>query len=161
MGCGVGCRRSSDPTLLWLWRRPVTTAPIELPAWKPPYTAGEALEKAKRQNKQTNKTVKLDYGAEFFLPGNGILPSSGHCFHLLPQIWSKCSWAVSLPGTKLSAVLTWSHTLCTLTGFWKWPILVQYLFQILSPLTEREQLEIYFCVGYFRMKINQDRVLFS
>ena len=26
--CGVGRRRSSDPALLWLWRRPAATAPI-------------------------------------------------------------------------------------------------------------------------------------
>ena len=26
--CGVGCRRGSDPTLLWLWCRPAATAPI-------------------------------------------------------------------------------------------------------------------------------------
>ena len=28
VNCGVGCRRGSDPALLWLWRRPVATAPI-------------------------------------------------------------------------------------------------------------------------------------
>ena len=28
MSCGVGCRHSSDPALLWLWRRPAATAPI-------------------------------------------------------------------------------------------------------------------------------------
>ena len=34
MSCGVGCRRSSDPALLlWLWRRPVATAPIRPLAW--------------------------------------------------------------------------------------------------------------------------------
>ena len=41
VSCGVGCRRGSDPTLLWLWRR--------LVAWEPPYAVGAALEKAKRQ----------------------------------------------------------------------------------------------------------------
>ena len=28
MSCGVGCRRGSDPALLWLRCRPVATAPI-------------------------------------------------------------------------------------------------------------------------------------
>uniref|UniRef100_A0A8D0Z604 Glycine cleavage system H protein n=1 Tax=Sus scrofa TaxID=9823 RepID=A0A8D0Z604_PIG len=28
MSCGVGCRHGSDPALLWLWHRPVATAPI-------------------------------------------------------------------------------------------------------------------------------------
>ena len=49
MRCGIGCRQGSDPALLWLWRRPVATAP--------------ALEKAKKaksqkKNKQTKKTTK-------------------------------------------------------------------------------------------------------
>ena len=53
MSCGVGHRRSLDPALLWLWRRPAATAPIRPLAWEPPYAVGVALEKAKRQ-KQTN-----------------------------------------------------------------------------------------------------------
>jgi len=28
VSCGVGCRLSLDPALLWLWRRPGATAPI-------------------------------------------------------------------------------------------------------------------------------------
>ena len=54
MSCGVGCRRGSDPVLLWLWCRPVATASIGPLAWEPPHAAGVALEKAKGQ-KQTNK----------------------------------------------------------------------------------------------------------
>ena len=49
MSCGVGRRGGSDPTLLWLWRRPAATAPIRPLAWQPPYAVGAALEKAKRQ----------------------------------------------------------------------------------------------------------------
>ena len=59
MSCGVGCRRGSDPSLLWLWRRPAATALISPLAWEPPYAVGVAPEKAKRQKKkqqkQTNK----------------------------------------------------------------------------------------------------------
>ena len=46
MSCGVGCRRGSDPALLWLWpeRRPVATAPIQPLAWEPPYASGAAQE---------------------------------------------------------------------------------------------------------------------
>ena len=55
MSCGVGCRRDSDPELLWLWCRPVATAQIRPLGWEHPYAAEAALEKAKRQNKQTNK----------------------------------------------------------------------------------------------------------
>ena len=28
MSCGVGHRHSSDPALLWMWRKPAATAPI-------------------------------------------------------------------------------------------------------------------------------------
>ena len=55
VSCGVGCRRGSDPTLLWLWRRPVATAPIRPLAWEPPYAAGAAQEIAKRQKKKKKK----------------------------------------------------------------------------------------------------------
>ena len=45
MSCGVGRRRGSDPALLWLWRRPEATAPIQPLAWEFPYASGEALKK--------------------------------------------------------------------------------------------------------------------
>ena len=38
-----------DPVLLWLWCRLVAAAPTGPLAWEPPYAAGAALEKAKRQ----------------------------------------------------------------------------------------------------------------
>ena len=49
MSCGVGCRRGSDPMLLWLWRRLVATTPIRPLAWEPPYAVGADLEKTKRK----------------------------------------------------------------------------------------------------------------
>ena len=49
VSCGVGRRRGSDPALLWLWRRPVATAPIRPLTWEPPYAVGAALEIAKSQ----------------------------------------------------------------------------------------------------------------
>ena len=52
MSCGVVCRRSLDPVLLWLWHRPTATAPIGPLAWEPPYASGVALEKAKGQKKK-------------------------------------------------------------------------------------------------------------
>ena len=65
MSCGVGCRRGSDLTLLWLWRRPVATAPIRPLAWEPLFAAGAAQEMAKRQtNKQTKKIVWHWYKAD-------------------------------------------------------------------------------------------------
>ena len=51
--------------MLWLWHRPAAVAAIRPLAGKPPYAAGAALEKAKRQkqktknkSKQTNKQKK-------------------------------------------------------------------------------------------------------
>jgi len=56
VSCGVGCRRGSDPTLLWLWCRPVATAPIRPLAWEPPYAEGVAQEIAKRPKKKRMET---------------------------------------------------------------------------------------------------------
>ena len=56
VSCGVGHRRGSDSTLLWLWRRPAATALIGPLAWEPPYAEGVDQEMAKRQkNKNNNK----------------------------------------------------------------------------------------------------------
>ena len=51
MSCGVGGRQGSDLALRWFWCRPVAIALIRPLAWEPPYAAGVALEKAKRQKK--------------------------------------------------------------------------------------------------------------
>ena len=56
VSCGVGRRHSSDPALLWLWRRLAATAPIRPLAWEPPYVAGAALEKAKRKDRHCHPT---------------------------------------------------------------------------------------------------------
>ena len=55
MSCGVGCRLSSDPKLLWLWYRPVAIALIIPLAWEPPWAVGAAQEMAKRQKKKEEK----------------------------------------------------------------------------------------------------------
>ena len=49
MSCGVGRGYSSDPALLWLWRRPLAAAPIGPLAWEPPYATGVALEKTNKK----------------------------------------------------------------------------------------------------------------
>ena len=59
MSCGEGCRRGSDPALLWLSHRPVAAAPFGPLAWEPPYAAGAALGKAKRQRKKKKKERNL------------------------------------------------------------------------------------------------------
>ena len=55
MTCGVGHRCGLNLSLLWLWRRLPTTAPIRPLAWEPPYAMGAALEKTKRQKKKKKK----------------------------------------------------------------------------------------------------------
>ena len=55
VSCGIGRRRGSDPTLLWLWHRPVAVAPIRPLAWEPPHASGVAQEKAKRQKIKIKK----------------------------------------------------------------------------------------------------------
>ena len=47
MSCDVGHRCSLDPTLLWLWHRPVATATIGPLAWESPYAMGVALKRQK------------------------------------------------------------------------------------------------------------------
>ena len=51
MSCGVGHGCGSDPKLLWLWCRPMATAPISTLAWESPYAAGTVL----KTNEQTIK----------------------------------------------------------------------------------------------------------
>ena len=60
MSCGVGQRHSSDPMLLWLWCRLAATAPIRPLAWEPPYAAGAALKKAKRQKIKNMKYKSIE-----------------------------------------------------------------------------------------------------
>ena len=55
VSCSVGCRLSSDATLLWLWYRPATTALIGRLALEPPYATDAAL---KRQRKQESKKAR-------------------------------------------------------------------------------------------------------
>ena len=43
MSCGVSRRYGSDPTLLWLWQRPVAVALIWPLAWEPTHATGAAL----------------------------------------------------------------------------------------------------------------------
>ena len=57
MSCGVGRRHSLDLVLLWLWCRPVAAAPIGPLAWEPPYAAGTALEKTKKEKRKKNLYV--------------------------------------------------------------------------------------------------------
>ena len=61
MSCGAGCRHGWDPALLWLWHRPVATAPIGPLAWEPPHAAEGAQEMAKKDKKKKKKYSYLLY----------------------------------------------------------------------------------------------------
>ena len=61
VSCGVGRRRGSDPALLWFFHRPAAPALIQPLAWEPPYVAGAAQEKAKRQKKKDIISFKSLY----------------------------------------------------------------------------------------------------
>ena len=58
MSCGVGCRSSLDPVLLWLWCRLAAIAPIQPLIWKLSYTAGAAVKrkKFKKEVQHTSNT---------------------------------------------------------------------------------------------------------
>ena len=78
MSCGVGCRCSLDPALLWLWCSPATTALIQLLAWEPPCAMGVALKSQKK---------KKIYKQELLLWHSGIgggLSALGRRFHPKP-----------------------------------------------------------------------------
>ena len=49
VNCGVGCRRSLDLVLLWLWCRLTAIAPIGLLTWETPYARGTALKRQKQK----------------------------------------------------------------------------------------------------------------
>ena len=63
MSCGVGCRCSSDPVLLWLWCRLAAVAPIQPLAWESPYAEDVALKrqrtKKRKKERKKEKYLKL------------------------------------------------------------------------------------------------------
>ena len=61
--CEPWCRLQtcgSDPTLLWLRRRPGTAAPIQTLAWEFPHAASAAL-KSKKKTKKAKKKKKVQW----------------------------------------------------------------------------------------------------
>ena len=65
MSYGVGCRLSSDPTLLWLWYRPVASAPIGPLAWELAYATGAALKRQKTKDKKKRYFQNLTTSYQF------------------------------------------------------------------------------------------------
>ena len=52
----MGCRRGSDPVLLWLSCRPAAVALIRPLAWESPYAAGVTL-KRQKQKEESSQNV--------------------------------------------------------------------------------------------------------
>ena len=59
MSCGVSCRCSLDPALLWLCCRPAAVPLTQLLAWEPPYTADVVLKSKKKKKKKANYIVYI------------------------------------------------------------------------------------------------------
>ena len=55
---------SSDPKLLWLWRRPVATALIGPLAREPPYAAGSALKRKKKEKDRKERKKRKEMGTQ-------------------------------------------------------------------------------------------------
>ena len=65
----------SDPTLLWLWCRPVATAPIQPLARELPYAVGMALKNQKKKKKSSWRRVSHSEG----IPYKKVLGREGTC----------------------------------------------------------------------------------
>ena len=67
------------PALLWLWRRPVATAPIRPLAWEPPYATGAAQEikKTTKKDKKKKKERKKKRKLNIELPYDPAIPFLG------------------------------------------------------------------------------------
>ena len=80
VSCGVDCRCSSGPVLLWLWCSLAAAAPIRPLAWEPPYATDAAL---KRQKEKKRKTDSLRH-PERMLCTLGFIFLTGFLRHNLP-----------------------------------------------------------------------------
>ena len=88
MSCGVGHRQGSDLKLLWLWRRPVATAPIRLLAWEPPYASGAALEKEKKKKLMRMSLPKINEIGR----NHALLLTLSNIDMLLLKLSAECSY---------------------------------------------------------------------
>ena len=70
MSYGVGRKYGSDPMLLWLRCRPAAVAPIQPPAWEPPYNTPVARVWKKKKNllKQFSNCTKKGLKPKAFQP---------------------------------------------------------------------------------------------
>ena len=125
---------------LWLWRRPVATAPIQPLPWEPPYAVAVALkrqkEKKKKKKKKEGERSELSLTT---LPKGPSLYSdqSEHRSHFVlphPPLVSQCSTQVfdSVPLTLKMDPARWAGTLRA------------YLVPVsLMPMDKQESVEVW------------------
>ena len=70
-----------DLVLLWLWYRPVATAPIRPLAWESPYAAEAAQEIAKEKKRERKPVQKFPLWHNMI---NGVSAMPGHRFDPQP-----------------------------------------------------------------------------
>ena len=109
MSCGVGCRLSLDPALLWLWLwcRPAATVPIRPPAWELPYATSAALKRPKKKKKPDNLFL-LERGG-----GITCLQRQAHhrgCAGLRRSVHP--TWSPHVPCAELSCIRNCALWLC-------------------------------------------------
>ena len=105
LNCGVGCRYSSDPTLLW--HRLAATAPIWPLGWELPYATDAALKKKKKRKKgewgdvsctwiRRRNIVKILFSVKIFYRIRVIAVKSTKSFHRTWQADVKMN--IEVPG---------------------------------------------------------------
>ena len=99
MSCGVGCRLSLDPLLLWLWCRPAVIAPIQPLARELTYAMGVVL-KIKKFKKKEHNCIHENVVQSLALP-TGL--RIWHCC----KLWCT-SWMQLRPGIALALASTCS-----------------------------------------------------
>ena len=78
MSCGVACRCSSDPVLLWLWLAAI--ALIRPLAWESPYAMGVALKRPKKKKKKKKKKFqRVERGQLKVTQCQDHMRLRGHC----------------------------------------------------------------------------------
>ena len=117
MSCGVGCRCSSDPVLLWLWHRPAATAPNSAPSLGTSICRRSGPRKGRKTQNQKKRQKKNHMKQKFPLwysrlgiwhclcGSAGSIPSLVQWVKdpMLPQIWLGCSSSLDwIPGPEIS-----------------------------------------------------------
>ena len=103
MSCGVDGRHGSDLAFLWLWLRPVDTAPIQPLAWEHPYAMSAVLKRQKKKKKKKREMLWLPSCAlESLAQGKPATLLQGYQVSSMEKsLWGteascqyQCAWAI-------------------------------------------------------------------